>query len=139
MSKLSRSMENYIKAVYELSSADTDGGARVCDIAEKLNVSKASASLAMTNLVKLGLAYKDANRRVHLTTDGECQAIQLLDKFEVIRTFLVKILCVDKSIADYDACAIEHVVSIDTLCAICRFSNKSKCAQVCPLSHNPDS
>lgn len=109
-----------------------------CDIAEKLNVSKASASLAMTKLVKQGFVYNGTDRRVHLTERGERKAAQLLDKFEVIRTFLVEILYVDKNVAKLDGCAIEHVVSVDTLCAICRFSNRVKCTETCSLSHKPD-
>jgi len=135
--KLSKSQAHYIKAVYELSSGYGDG-ARVCDVAEKLNVSKASASLALTRLTEQGLIYKDTERHAHLTECGERKAIQILDKYEIIKAFLVKILCVDKSIADHDACAIEHVVSVDTFCAICRFSNKSRCAKDCLIFHTPD-
>lgn len=136
--KLSKSQAHYIKAVYELSF-DCDDGVRVCDVAEKLNVSKASASFAITNLSKLGLVYKDADRRAHLTTDGERQAVLMLDKFEIIEAFLIKILCVNKIVADHDACAIGHVISTDTLCAICRFSNRVKCPDSCSLSCNADS
>jgi DtxR family Mn-dependent transcriptional regulator len=137
MQHLTPSQAHYIKAVYELSS-NCNVGVRVCDVAEKLSVSKASASLAMTKLAKQGLVYKDADRRSHLTESGECKAVLLLDKFDVIRTFFVKILGVEKSIADQDACAIEHVVSTDTLCAICRFSKRAGCTQKCPLSHTTD-
>ena len=136
--KLSKSQAHYIKAVYELSSGYSDG-ARVCDVAEKLNVSKASASLALTKLTEQGFIYKDIERHACLTESGELEAVEMLDKLEIIRTFLVKILCVDINIADHDACAIEHVVSVDTLCALCRFSKREKCAETCPLSHKPNS
>ena len=115
-----------------------DDGVRVCDVAGKLNVSKASASLALAKLTEQGLLYKDSERRAHLTKSGESKAIQLLDKFEVIRTFLVKILRVEESIADRDACAIEHVISTDTLCAVCRFSRRAGCKDACSLSHTID-
>lgn len=135
--QLSRSQEDYLKTVYELSFGHDDG-VRVCDVAEKLKVSKASASLALTKLAKQGVIYKDTDRRAHLTASGESRAVLLLDKFNIIKTFLVKFLGVEKSDADHDACAIEHVISTDTLCAICRFSAQGKCAQGCPRSHNPD-
>ncbi len=44
--QLTKSQAHYIKAVYELSTS-CDDGVRVCDVAKKLNVSKASASLAI--------------------------------------------------------------------------------------------
>jgi len=49
MKSLTSSQAHYIKAIYELSTG-IDDGVRVVDIAEKLNVSKASASLALTKL-----------------------------------------------------------------------------------------
>lgn len=135
--QLSRSQEDYLKTVYELSSSYGDG-VRVCDVAQKLNVSKASASLALTKLTEQGFIYKDTERHAHLTECGERKAVQILDKYEIIKAFLVKILCVDKSIADHDACAIEHVISVDTLCAICRFLKKAKYAKDCLIAHSPD-
>ena len=79
--------------------------------------------------------YKDSERRAHLTKSGESKAIQRLDKFEVIRTFLVRILRVEESIADHDACAIEHAISTDILCAVCRFSKRAGCMDACSLSY----
>lgn len=74
--KLTKSQSRYIKVVYELSSG-CDDGVRICDVAEKLNVSKASASLALTKLAEQGLIYKDTDRHAHLTESGERKAIQL--------------------------------------------------------------
>jgi Mn-dependent DtxR family transcriptional regulator len=132
--KLSKSQAHYVKAVYKLSSACD--GARVCDIAEELCLSKASVSLAMTRLTKQGLVSKDAEHHIHLTKDGEREAMRLLDKFEMIRQFLIG-LGVDKEVAEHDACAMEHVVSVDTLCAICRSSGfwekGNGCVDNCPI------
>lgn len=135
--KLTKSQAHYIKAVYELSFS-CDDGVQVCDVAEKFNVSKASACIALMKLSEQGFLYKDSERRAHLTKSGESKAIQLLDKFEVIKTFLVKILRVEESITDQDACAIEHVISTDTLCAVCRFSKRVGCTDACSLSHTID-
>lgn len=125
----SKSQSHYIKTVYEFFSGND--GVRICDIAEKLCVSKASASLAMTRLAEQGLVYKDTARHVYLTAEGERQAVPMLDKYAVIYSFLTNALGVDKTIATTDACAMEHVVSVDTLCAICRFGDVRKSAQTC--------
>ena len=62
--------------------------------------------------------------------------MRILDKFEMLRKFLVG-LGVDKEVAKHDACAIEHVVSVDTLCAICRSTGywriENGCANNCPI------
>lgn len=125
MKGLSASMQNYIKAVYELSSGN--GGVRVVDIADNLSVSKASTCAAMKILQEKELVYRDRHRLVHLTESGEQQAILTLDKFAIVRQFLVEILEIRPSIADTDACAIEHSISVDTLCALCRHINR-KCS-----------
>lgn len=124
--KLSKSQAHYIRAVYELSIGCD--GVRVVDIAEKLSLSKASASLAITKLAQQGFMRRDTERHVFLTDEGEREAIRLLDRFQVIRQFLVGILNIKSDIAEHDACALEHVISMDTLCAICRFTAKSTTA-----------
>lgn len=118
MKNLTPSQVHYIKAVYELSSGSR--GVRVMDIAEKLGVSKASTSLSMTKLAQQGFVYKDAERHVYLTKEGERQAVQMLNKNEIIQKFLMGVLGVDKEVAIHDACGMEHSISTDTLCAICR-------------------
>lgn len=129
--KLSKSQSHYVKAVYELSAGDK--GVRVIDIAERLSLSKASVSFAMTKLARLGLVRKDSDRHVYLTDDGEWEAVRLLDKYEVIRHFLTGVLHVKDKVAEHDACAIEHVVSVETLCAICKFSGSVSSTSPCPL------
>lgn len=134
--KFSKSQAHYIKAVYELSFG-SDHGTRVCDIAEKMAISKASVSLAMKKLSKQGLVRRDAERHVYLTKDGKHVAVRILDKYELIWQFLVEILDVDSEVANHDACAMEHVISVDTLCALCRYisrsDNKNNCSGECPL------
>lgn len=116
---LSKSQAHYVKAIYALSA--TCDGVRICDIAEELCLSKASVSLAMKRLAKQGLVRKDTERHIFLTKDGRREAVLMLDKFDMIRRFLVGVLAVDEKVAEQDACAIEHVISEDTLCAMCRF------------------
>lgn len=118
--KLSKSQARYIVAVYELSAGRE--GVRVIDIAERLSLSKASVSLSMTKLAQKGFIRKDSDRHVYLTQNGERQAIRMMNKYELLKRFLVEILGVDKEVAGYDASAIEHVISVDSLCAICQFT-----------------
>lgn len=135
--KLSKSQAHYIKAVYELSFCSEDGSVRVMDIAERLSLSKASASFAMTKLVKDGLVRRDAEHHVYLTQQGETEAIRMLNKFDVIQRFLTEILHVKEEVAKQDACAMEHVISMDTLCVLCRLINhsgaKKKCTGDCSM------
>lgn len=131
MKNLTPSQVHYVKAVYELSSGSNEG-VRVVDIAEKLNISKASTSLSMTKLAQQGVVYKDTERHICLTKDGERQAVQMLNKHEMIQKFLMGVLGVDKEVAVHDACGMEHIISMDTLCAICRFSRNMGSNTPCP-------
>lgn len=133
--KLTKSQARYISTVYELSVGNA--GARVIDIAEKLSLSKASVSLSMKKLTQKGLVRKNAERHVYLTKDGEHHAVRMMNKFELLKRFLIEIIGVDKEVAGNDASAIEHVISVDSLCAICRFTGrlqaKNEWESFCPM------
>lgn len=138
--ELSASLQNYIQAIYTLTSRG-DEGVRIIDIAAQIGVTKTSAFVAMKKLEKKKLIFRDANRLVFLTEEGEYQAVLALDKVEIIRTFFVDVLGISPEVAEVDAKALEHITSIETLCHICRYnykiSNKSRCSGNCHLrSHN---
>ncbi len=125
---LSTSQIHYIKAIYELSPKGE--GIRISDIAVNLDVTKASVCAAMKNLEQKEMVYRDAGRLVFLTDEGEYQAMLTLDKFLIIRGFLTEVLGIKAEIAEQDACAIEHVISTETLCSICCYPNR-KCTGGC--------
>jgi len=117
-------MENYLEAIYELS---TDGnGARISDIAERLGVTKASANSAMSTLSEKGLIINEKYKEIFLTPSGREFAEFTSKKHHVIQHFLTKVLKIDIVIADRDACAIEHVISNDSIHAMQKFILKPK-------------
>lgn len=119
MEKLSFAMENYLEAIYKLS-LDGDG-ARVSDIAEMLGVTKASTNSAMSTLAKKGLITNEKYKEIYLTPEGLQQAAFTSKKHEVIQKFFTEVLKIDSWIADQDACAIEHVISSDSIYAMQEF------------------
>ncbi|PKM49186.1 MAG: DtxR family iron (metal) dependent repressor [Firmicutes bacterium HGW-Firmicutes-7] len=116
MEKLTFTMENYLEAIYELSNPGT--GARVSDIANRLGVTKASTNSAMSTLAEKGLITNEKYKEVFLTPTGYELAELTSQKHHVIQQFLTKILKVEPSIAERDACAIEHVISNDSITAM---------------------
>ena len=134
--ELSASLQNYIQAIYALTSRG-DEGVRIIDIAGHHGVTKSSAFVAMKKLEKEQLIFRDVNRLVCLTEQGEYQAVLALDKVEIIRTFFVDVLGIPSEIAEADAKALEHITSIETLCHICRYNykncNKPQCSENCHL------
>ncbi len=113
MKHLTPSKEHYLKAIHTLSAKE--GSARVSDIAEALSVSKASVCMAMDDLQVRKLIRRDSEHRVVLTNEGRHKAVILTSRFKLIQQFLVKVLHVGQTSATHDACALEHVVSEETL------------------------
>lgn len=122
MEKLSFSMENYLEAVYELSQ---DGaGARVTDIAQRMGVTKASTNNAMAVLAEKGLIINEKYQDIHLTDEGRQRAKLTSQKHAIIRRLLIEVLGVDPATAEQDACEIEHVISIESVCAMDAYASR---------------
>lgn len=122
-------MENYLEAIYELSK---DGnGARVSDIAERLGVTKASTNRAVAILLEKKLVTNEKYKEVFLTSTGLELAEITSKKHHIIHRFLTTVLKIDDSIADKDACSIEHVISSDSICAMQKFmrEERNNCSQ----------
>ena len=119
MGKLTISKEHYLKAIYELERSKE--GARISDIAEKLEVAKSSVCVAMNTLQQKKLIERDVYRKVFLTSEGKVEAEFIINKFAVIKRFLIDVFKLDEKKADADACSLEHVVSIETFRAMIGF------------------
>jgi len=116
MIRLTFTMENYLEAIYELSPSGE--GVRVSDIAEKLGVTKASTNSAMATLAEKGLIINEKYKEILLTPAGLELARFIANKHYIIDKFLREILNVPPAIADEDACAIEHVISNESVGAM---------------------
>jgi len=122
--RLTFTMENYLEAIYELSHQGT--GARVTDIADRLGVTKASTNSALTTLAEKGLIINEKYKEVYLTPKGLKLAEHTSKKHRVIKKFLCEILDVNPSVAETDACAIEHVISNDSVNAMDEYMQRDK-------------
>lgn len=119
MEKLTFTMDNYLEAIYELSAPGE--GARLSDIARRLGVTKASANSAMATLAQKGLITNEKYREIFLTPEGERQARATSGKHQVLRRFFTQVLHIGLETADADACAIEHVISRESVQAMERY------------------
>lgn len=124
MNNLTFTMENYLEAIYELAIGGK--GARVSDIAERLGVTKASTNSAMSTLSDKGLIVAEKYKEVYLTPAGLKLAKFTFHKHQVIQKFFEEVLKIDTGIADKDACAIEHVISNDSVFAMEQFLSDFK-------------
>lgn len=124
MEKLTFTMENYLEAVYELSRGGA--GARVSDIADRLRVTRPSTNSAIATLSAKGLITNEKYGEIFLTPAGRKAAESTANKHHTIQRFFSEVLKLDFGTADTDACAIEHVISNDSIQAMQAFMRTHK-------------
>lgn len=101
--------ENYLKVIFDLVRNGQQ--AHISQIAEKLNVTRASASRAIKCLQKERLIDHHNYGPVFLTVDGMKIAKIMIRRNQMIQDFLTHLLEIDPDTAKKDACQIEHVIS----------------------------
>lgn len=113
--KIQESAENYLETILMLSKKQSY--VRSIDIANELNFSKPSVSVAMKNLRSNGHILVDNAGHITLTESGLNIAESILERHRVLSHMLI-MLGVDPEIASEDACRIEHVISKESFDAI---------------------
>ncbi|MDD5090628.1 MAG: metal-dependent transcriptional regulator [Candidatus Wallbacteria bacterium] len=119
MKGLSSSQEDYLEAILML--AGEGGVTRVSELSRMLEVTPASAAVAVKNLSRAGLVKHESYGYVELTSGGEKLARQLYDRHRIMSSFFQKVLGLDKSLADIEACAIEHSLHQETFEKVVKF------------------
>ena len=102
------------------------GYARVTDVANRLNITRGSASTTLKALEKNALIARDVNGFLGLTIRGRFIAQATRAKKRLLQQFLQDVLGVNDKDAEIDSCKIEHLVSMESghqLCALVSFLN----------------
>lgn len=108
--------EDYLECMVRIELEDGErGGVRSVDIAQKLNVSKASVNKAVTALKSQGLVEQSHYGKVVLTPEGRRMGEAVWYRHRLLRTFLMQELGVEYDRADAEACMMEHALSEDTM------------------------
>ena len=113
--KIHESAENYLETILVLSKVKPE--VRSIDIANELNFSKPSVSVAMKNLRNSGCINVDENGHITLTDAGMKIASTIYERHTLFTNILIQ-LGVDAKTAAEDACRIEHVISPESFEAI---------------------
>jgi DtxR family Mn-dependent transcriptional regulator len=121
---LSPSLEDYLEIMLDIQ--DSKKIIKVSDVANRLKISKASVTQAITKLKKLGLANQESYSPVTLTHAGIEAAKKIRDKHKILKKFLTEILDIDNKIAEKDACLMEHILSITTINKISELIEKAE-------------
>lgn len=108
--------EDYLECMVRLEQEGVQGeGIRSVDIAQQLDVSKASVNKAVTVLKEQGLVEQSHYGKVVLTEPGRELGQAVWYRHRLLRTFLVQELGVEFERADAEACMMEHALSEDTM------------------------
>ncbi len=123
---LTRAGEDYLESIYRLSldSGEPDGSVRSVDVADQLEVSKASVNKALNQLKDMGMVTQSRYGRVTLTSEGEKYAKIVWRSHRALRAFLQTDLGVESETADEEACLMEHALSADTMTRLIDYLQK---------------
>jgi Mn-dependent DtxR family transcriptional regulator len=108
-------VEDYLERILEL--INMKGYARVVDIAQRLDISKASVTNMVQRLDAEGLLKYEKFRGLVLTTAGEALAQNITHRHQLLTDFL-KLLGLDDEVIYHDVEGMEHHISPPTLRAI---------------------
>ena len=106
--RIKESAENYLEAILMIRLEK--GYVRSIDVANLLNVTKPSVSVAMKNFREEGYINMDSDGSITLTEKGEEIAKRMYERHNIIAKALMA-LGVDEATAYEDSCKIEHDIS----------------------------
>jgi len=105
--KVSESLENYLRVIYEVQSQKDF--ARVKDITSGLNVKTASVADALKKLGKKGLVEHKKYGYIKLTQEGIYYALNVYQKHQSVLRFLTEALFMEENEDTEElACGLEH-------------------------------
>ena len=112
---IKESAENYLEAILMIKKQK--GHVRSIDIANHLNFTKPSVSVAMKSFREEGYITMDSDGSISLTEKGMKIASGVYERHEVIAKALIA-LGVDEKTAYEDSCKVEHDISNETFEAL---------------------
>ena len=111
------SLEDYLETILMLQKSK--GLVRSIDIANVMNFTKPSVSVAMKNLREKGYITMASDGYITLTESGKMRAECVLERHTILADLLIRI-GVSEETAKEDACKVEHDLSEESFEAIKR-------------------
>ena len=106
---LSSNMEDYLEAIFHISSEKQ--AARAKDIAERLKVNKSSVTGALRSLSEKGYVNYAPYDIITLTAEGQDLAKGVVRRHEALKDFFIKMLLLDEQEAEEVSCKVEHAIT----------------------------
>lgn len=119
MLKLSPSLEMYLKTIHTLDREC--GVVHAKDIAERLNVARPSVTGALRQLSDKKLVRYSPYESIALTPKGKSIALDIIKRFEVVKSFFESVLSIEEESASVMACEMEHVIDGEAMSRLVNF------------------
>ncbi len=116
-------VENYVKAIYQLCSESHEPSASTGAVAKRLGVSPGTVTSMLRTLAESGLANYQAYEGVHLSEAGKRLALRVLRRHRLVELFLVQTLGLTWDEVHEEAEHLEHAVSESLVDRIDQFLN----------------
>lgn len=120
--ELTKSQEEYVKTIYLLQNEASE--ARVTDIAQKLNKTKATVNNMVANLKEIGVLNHETYGNISLTDEGKKLAKKALEAYDIVYLFLTDILKLEKEKAETEATKIRATLDDETLNKLAKYTHK---------------
>ena len=117
--KLSASLEDYLEAIYNISCENQI--ARAKDIAERLDVARASVTGALKTLAERELINYKPYGYISLTERGRKLAWKIVRRHEILSFFFSEVLGVEAPAAQAAACRTEHTLGSEVTSRLTAF------------------
>ncbi|MDR1605361.1 MAG: metal-dependent transcriptional regulator [Gracilibacteraceae bacterium] len=114
--EIQESGEMYLETILLLTRRN--GSVRSVEVANELGYSKPSVSRAMNILREGGFITVKKPGFIFLTPTGQAKAAEIHGRHQLITAFLTVTLGVNKTLAERDACRMEHIISEETVSAM---------------------
>lgn len=118
MPRLTRSRQDYLKALFALETPDAP--VATSDLAAHLGVAAPSVTAMLRHLTAARLVAYAPRAGARLTAVGRRKALDIVRRHRILETFLVRVLHLDWSQVHEDAEVLEHHISDRVLDAIDR-------------------
>ena len=109
---LTHSSVHHLLAINSLIKEN--GYSRAVDMANFLNISRASVSITLSKLKEKGFVVEDKNRFLGLSKKGEKLVNSVLTKRRIVERFFLEVLGLSSAQAAEEACKVEHLLSEPT-------------------------
>lgn len=106
--ELSASLEDYLEVIFHLEQSHRV--ARAKDIADQMNVQRASVTGALRALAQRRLVNYSPYSFITLTPEGREIARDIIHRHDTLKAFFMDTLQLDAAQAEANACRIEHAI-----------------------------